>query len=899
MSKCRRRESNPHPHDWGGDFESPASASSATSASINNYMAQQIERKTLLLIDGMNLLYRAFYVLPPMRTRAGFPTGGLYGFFLMCTKAIKEFRPDALFIALDKGKPFRTEWYPQYKATRQKPPEDLKVQAQHFEEFLGKMQLTWVAHPGLEADDIITTLSKSYQGLNWKVLVLSADRDLLQLISPHISLVVPEKGFTRTKIYTEELFEQEYGFSPSLFADFKALKGDPSDNIPGVPGIGEKTAAQLIRSYGSIEELYERISDIPEKWRNLLTDYKEQAFLGKKLVLLSVQSALKIPEPTSWSPDRASLGAALREYEFVSILKELELPIVSLEMRETLPVIQRQEQLLEDLISAPRIALMRLPQEHPLLPPTLCVGTAKGSGLISLSNGKTSEFLAKIWADPQKEKITFGIKELFRYFRKFTSAPCGQIFDVQLASFLLDSEQECGWKDILRIYHSLLSVPEAQYFGGLLFSLFSQVKDLIDEAGLMNVLQEIWIPFTFCLADMEDTGIRLDTSVLRELGKNLDHQLHQLEQTAYYLADAKFNLNSPKQVSQILFERLKLPRIKDKSTDMEVLEKLRERHPLIPVLIEYRTLSKFQSTYVDGLLSEVDSAGKVHTSFFETGTKTGRLSSREPNLQNIPIRTELGTALRRAFLPSSPGWVFLSADYSQMDLRILAHLSQDSALMKSFRKGMDIHLSTAQELFGVKTEEVTPEIRRRAKSVNFGLVYGISDFGLAQQLGVSRAEAKNYLERYFSAHPGVKEYMRKTVETAREKGYVTTILGRRRSIPGIRSENPSVRKSAERAALNTPVQGSTADFITLAMVRLHQTLPRDTARLLLQVHDELLLETRADALPEVAKQVKRLMEGGISLSIPVVVEQKVGENWGDILPISIWNEEEKSYERTG
>ncbi|MHA2610481.1 MAG: DNA polymerase I [bacterium JZ-2024 1] len=838
--------------------------------------------KNLLLLDGMNLLYRAFYVLPPMKTTKGFPTGGLYGFFQMCVKAQKEFQPDALWVALDKGKPLRFQWYAGYKATREKPPEDLKIQTQHFEEFLAKMRLPYLAYPGWEADDIITTLTEAYRQEYDRIYILSADRDLLQLLSPTTFVVVPEKGITHTKIYTPEKFEEEYGFPHFLLPDFKALSGDVSDNIPGIPGIGEKTAARLLQKYGRLENLYEQLDSVEEKWKNLLIQYKEQVFLWKKLVTLESLKDLPVPEPSSWSFQNAEILDALREYEFTSILKEWAVPLVSEQSRQTFPKILSPHQIQKAIAQSPVTALYLLPSEQSIIPPRICVGVSEGSACLSLGEETTIDLLSQVWADPTREKITFGIKHLYRFFRNLSVYPKGEIFDVQLASFLSDSEEECGWKDLLRKYHSLLSVPEEEYFGGLLYSLAPVLKKITEELGLTQILKEIWIPFTYCLADMEDAGIRVETSLLRELGRNLDHQLHQLEETAYYLAGRQFNLNSPRQIAEVLFEQLKLPRIKGKSTDIEVLESLRDRHPLIPVLIEYRSLSKFQNTYVDGLLSQAGQSGKIHTTFLETGTKTGRLSSKEPNLQNIPIRSELGIALRNTFSPPTPGWVFLSSDYSQMDLRILAHLSKDDALMRSFLNGEDIHSTTASEIFGVKKEEVTPELRRKAKGINFGIVYGISDFGLASQIGCSREEAKKYLERYFSAHPGVREYMRKLLENTREKGYVTTILGRRRSIPGIRSENSAVRKAAERAALNTPVQGSSADFITIAMVRIHQSLSPKEARLLLQVHDELLLEVAPDALPQVAQKVKNLMEQAIPLSVPVVVEQKVGRTWGNL-----------------
>ncbi|MFN4182473.1 MAG: DNA polymerase, partial [bacterium] len=704
----------------------------------------------------------------------------------------------------------------------------------------------------------------------------------LQLLSPTTFVVVPEKGITHTKIYTPEKFAEEYGFPHHLLPDFKALSGDVSDNIPGIPGIGEKTAAKLLQKYGSLERLYEQLHQVDERWKNLLKHYEEQVFLWKKLVTLEPIQDMPVPEPLPWSPQNAEILDALREYEFTSILKEWAVPLVSEQAFQAFPKILPPHLIQKAIANSHAIALYLLPSEQTIIPPKICVGLSGGSACLSLGDKTTIALLSRVWADPNREKITFGIKHLYRFFRNLSVFPGGDIFDVQIASYLSDSEEECGWKDLLRKYQSLLSVPEEEYFGGLLYSLAPPLKKMIAELGLSQVLKEIWIPFTYCLADMEDAGIRVDTSLLRELGRNLDHQLHQLEETAYYLAGRHFNLNSPKQIAEVLFEQLKLPRIKGKSTDIEVLEALRNRHPLIPVLIEYRSLSKFQNTYVDGLLSQAGQIGKIHTTFLETGTKTGRLSSKEPNLQNIPIRSEIGIALRNTFSPPTPGWIFLSSDYSQMDLRILAHLSKDDALMRSFHNGEDIHSATASEIFGVKKEEVTPELRRKAKGINFGIVYGISEFGLASQIGTSREEAKKYLERYFSAHPGVREYMRKLLETAKEKGYVSTILGRRRSIPGIRSENSAVRRSAERAALNTPVQGSSADFITIAMVRIHQNLSPKEARLLLQVHDELLLEVAPEALPDVALKVKNLMEQAIPLSVPVVVEQKVGRTWGNL-----------------
>lgn len=844
---------------------------------------------TLLLVDGHSLLYRAFFVLPAMRTANGFPTSGWYGFLRMLTRAWADFHPSALVVTLDKGKPFRAVSYPAYKATRQKTPEDLSLQLEGFESFLQRLKIPYLAREGMEADDLIASLATDYQKKGWKILILTGDKDLLQLLAEGIQVVVTRKGVTDVEVYDEQRFLTEFGFSAGNLVDYKALIGDASDNIPGVPGVGEKTAKALLTRYGSLEAIFAHLKDLPERLQKSLNTHREHVLQGRLLVSLRRDVELSHIPLLPLNLSSPESRETLKQLEFTSFLPPDSAPPVQVEEKVHL---MELEATLKNALTLQRVYLsftqegLSVASDHYLsfLPfPQSTRSSSFPTGRWEWGNGSL-ELLRQVWLDAGVEKVVYDVKKIYHCFPQGCT-PVGKVYDLALMSYLLHPEEKNDWEDLRRRYlQDSVLPPDDKVKARLLKILFPPLLSSIRQEGMEEILLKWEVPLAFVLTDMERWGIRLNPQVLTEISKLLKIQLESLQETAYTMVGHPFNLNSPSQVATVLFDELKLPKVRKTSTDAGVLTALRDAHPLVPLLLQYRTLSRLWSGYLEPLPKQVDAEGRIRTTFLQTGTSTGRLASRDPNLQNIPARGEWASPIRKAFIPTDSSYLFLSADYSQIDLRLLAHLSGDENLRQGFLLDEDIHARTAMELFQVSREEVSPDLRRRAKAVNFGIIYGMTDFGLAQQLDISREEAKAYIQKYKEAYPGVQAFIQRTIEAGRRNGYVRTLFGRLRWVKDISSANATLRREAERIAINTSVQGSSADILMRAMVVLHSRLNPSSSRLLLQVHDELLLEVKRSALPTVAKDVKSILEEAPDLSVPLKVDLKIGDSWGELTP---------------
>ncbi|HPF20669.1 MAG TPA: DNA polymerase I [Syntrophomonas sp.] len=862
---------------------------------------------TLLLIDGNSLLFKAFYALPLLHTREGIYTNGVYGFLTMFNRVSADVQPSHVVVAFDMDrKTFRNETYSDYKANRSAAPDELVGQFHLLREVLAAMNVSYVEMQGFEADDLIGTLSQQAEAAGMETIILTGDGDALQLVSEHTKVYMSKKGITDMQVYDPQAVVDKWEVPPEQMIEIKALMGDSSDNIPGVPGVGSKTAIKLIKAYGSLENLYEHINEISGKKlkENLLT-YRDQAYLSRDLATIrrEVEMGAALDDFAVREMQRAELSALFKKLEFKGLLAALEQSRSGVEeqelpgMKEPLPVLAVRElkssaevdEFLKPLEQQALALHFETNYHHPMWAQGIKVYLAAGQQLawIDLQNSAALEWLRAWLEDQTQPKYLHNAKFAQVFLLRAGIHLRGIKGDSLLLSYVLDPSFQGETLVEIIAHHMKLDTNHMDLAAQVvtIVPLHQQMEEELTDA-LRCLLYDVEIPLSEILAAMEFAGIKVEKRVLAQLSEELSAGLDRDEDRIYALAGVKFNINSPKQLAQVLFEDLQLPGGKKTksgySTGQEVLENLLDQHEIIPYIMDYRQLSKLKSTYTDALQNLIHpETGRIHTIFKQALTATGRLSSVEPNVQNIPIRMEAGRRVRKAFTAGSKETLLFTADYSQIDLRALAHISGDETLIDTFQRGIDIHTRTASEIFKVPLERVDENLRRRAKAVNFGIIYGISDFGLARDTGVTRKEAGRYIEEYLDSYPGVKKYMQEIVEFGIQNGYVETALGRRRYLPDLRARNKMVQSFARRMALNTPIQGTSADIIKLAMIKVADMLQTHhlQGRLLLQVHDELLLEVPRSELEETADIVKNCMENAFALKVPLLVSMKVGTNW--------------------
>ena len=877
----------------------------------------------LMVIDGNSIINRAYYGIRPLSTRDGLYTHAIFGFLTTLLRLEGEETPDAVCVTFDVHAPtFRHTADEAYKATRKPMPEELRMQVPVLKEVLDALNIPRYELEGWEADDLIGTISRKCEAAGWECVVVTGDKDSLQLITDRtkVKLVSTRMGQTTTKDMTPDAFREQYGFEPIHMIDLKALMGDTSDNIPGVPGIGEKTAMDLIRKYESIDALYEKMPDIEAKPAALkkLAAGEEAARHSYWLATIVTDAPLDFrPEDNLVQKPGPEAYPLFLRLEFTKLIEKFGLTAAETAARETAraeftaTVEQvkdqvRAEELLNIWRTADHVSLLALPD---LTGITVVCRTGEDTVLTAelffeKFSGDWNSLLKALFSEEIK-KVSHNVKDLMRTLLENGLPAGGFVFDTALAAYLLDAT--AGSYDLGRLFVAYYNeeLPKPLYLDPDAFSLLGDTAQAeasfdsyaaavealygtllpkLKELDMWELYQTAELPLCRVLAEMELAGCRVDARALAEFGEMLSRRAAELEQNIYDMAGESFNINSPKQLGEILFGKLGLPHGKKTktgwSTNADVLEKLRYEAPIVGAVLEYRQLTKLKSTYADGLLKALDPDGRVRTSFQMTVTATGRLSSTEPNLQNIPTRTDLGSEIRRMFVPAD-GCVLVDADYSQIELRILAHMAGDEGMREAFLSGGDFHAETAAKVFHVARADVTPEMRRSAKAVNFGIVYGISAFSLSQDIGVTVAEAKAYMEAYFATFPGVRKYMDDVVEKARKNGYVETLLHRRRDLPELKSSNFNMRSFGERVALNMPVQGTAADVMKLAMVAVHKRLKAENlqARLVLQVHDELIVECPESEAETVAKLLEEEMEHVVALSVPLTAEAHWGKNW--------------------
>lgn len=872
--------------------------------------------KKLVLIDGNSIIYRAFFALPLLNNDKGVYTNGVYGFTTMLLRILEEEKPTHILVAFDAGKTtFRHATYKEYKGGRQKTPPELSEQFPILKGLLDSFGIPHYQLEQYEADDIIGTLAHTGEEDKWDVTVISGDKDLLQLVNEHVRVHVTKKGISEVEEYTPSYMKEKMGIAPEQVIDLKALMGDSSDNIPGVPGVGEKTATKLLNEYTTLENVYEHVDDVRgKKLKENLTQYKEDAFMSKGLVTIKRDTPITISTDDLIYAgfDNQKVFEAFQELGFNSLISRLGGEVQESEKEMEAIDYTIVQSVTSDMFTKNTALVVELLQEnyHKAKIEGIGVITEK-ENLFIPSNIALQSATFKNWAeDPEYNKTVFDAKQTLVALMHHGIHMKGIVFDMLLASYVLNPAENnhdipmiaSRYKktDVLSdesVYGkgAKVKVPEVDELSEhivrktqTLYTLQEPMESALKENDQFELLAELELPLSLVLGEMEHRGVCVDEKRLSEMGEDLKYRLTNLESEVHELAGEKFNLNSPKQLGPILFEKLELPVIKKTktgySTAADVLEKLEDKHSIIPKLLLYRQLGKLQSTYIEGLLKVIDpDTNKIHTRYNQALTQTGRLSSIEPNLQNIPIRLEEGRKIRQAFVPVKSDWIMFAADYSQIELRVLAHIANDEKLIAAFKNNVDIHTQTAQDVFHVKKEEVTDNMRRQAKAVNFGIVYGISDYGLSQNLGITRKEAKAFIERYFESYPGVKTYMEEIVQTARHKGYVTTLMKRRRYLPEITSRNFNIRSFAERTAMNTPIQGSAADIIKKAMLDLHAALQKENvqARMLLQVHDELILEAPKEELDILKDLVPSIMENTVDLNVPFEVDYSFGTSWYD------------------
>jgi len=883
----------------------------------------------LVIIDGYSLLFRAFYAMPDLSLPTGEPTGALYGFLTMLLKLLEEQKPDAFVVAFDApAATFRHEQFESYKAHRPDMPEALLAQVEPVKEAVSAFNIPILEISGVEADDVVGTVARRGAAEGYEVVIVTGDMDCLQLVSDRdrIRVMMNRRGITDTVLYDEAAVQERFGIRPDQVADFKALKGDPSDNIPGLPGIGDKTAARLLQQFGSVENLLEHQEEVKDaKVLKILQEHGEKAIQYKALTHLITDVGIELPIER-WKmqpPDTERLRQIFERWQFRSLINRLPAPAPLLTQPppqaalqpEVIPILSGAEwdRIAARLREARHIAL-RVQAEDDALKIALASGPQEAHWCILRGKSRTQEQLSlmdydvpqeqelqaeglrTILEDPAIAKFAHDAKSEWHKLRSFRIGLEGVVFDTMLADYLLNPSR--AQHPLSQVAEDYLNARiEGQPFGeegalgheaAAIAALVSPMRERLDREGMRYVLEEIEMPLWPVLAQMETEGVRVDVGWLHELSKSLQVQIERIQSEIYALAGEEFNISSTKQLQTILFEKLKLPAGKKTktgySTGADLLEALAPSHEIAAKILEYRELTKLKSTYADALPKLVNPrTGRIHTHLNQAVTATGRLSSSEPNLQNIPIRTEVGREIRKAFI-AGPGCRLLSADYSQIELRVLAHISGDQTLREAFRNDEDIHAFTAKGIFHVEDAGVTPELRRRAKTINFGIIYGMSDFRLSNDIGVSVQEAKEYIQSYFQRYPGVQQYIDSIIAEARQKGYVQTLMGRKRPIPELHDRHHNIRQFGERAAINAPIQGTAADMIKLAMVRLYRKMQEKGLRskMLLQVHDELVFEALEEEIGLLTRLAKETMEKAFPLEVPVKVDVKAGSNWAEM-----------------
>ncbi len=845
----------------------------------------------LLILDGNSIVNRAYYGVRALNAPDGTPTNGVYGFLSILRKLLDEEKPEAVCVAFDlKAPTFRHLRYAGYKAQRKGMPEELAVQMPVLKQVLDAMGILRLELEGFEADDLLGTVAARCRDKGWDCRIVTGDKDSFQLITEtnHVCHVKSRMGQTTTTEYTPEIFFDEYGFEPEHIVDLKALMGDASDNIPGVPGVGEKTAMGLIQKYRSIGTIYDNIDtvDVKEGMRKKLREGRDSAFLSYELATIRTDAPIEFsPESAVWHENyRPELYAIFKKLGFNKFIEKWGLSesaeSAAAAKLERLDYMENAS--FDDIMNAVRTAECVAVTADPDFDSfEICDGKAVYPVRWSLL-GDDYRRIAEYVFSGNVKKLGHNVKELMTQLMAEKLPRDGFVYDTALAGYLLDAT--VGDYSLARLSMGYcgteLDGAEAVY------RLRAPTEEKLAQLGMTKLFYDIEMPLCRVLADMQEKGFMIDKAALSGFGESLAGTIAELEQTIYGLAGCEFNINSPKQLGEVLFDRLMLPAGKKTktgwSTNADVLEKLRGKHPIVQSVLDYRMLTKLKSTYADGLLKLIDPDGRIRTKFQMTVTATGRLSSTDPNLQNIPIRRELGSHIREMFI-ASKGSVLVDADYSQIELRLLAHISGDEHMREAFLSGVDIHTVTASQVFNTPVNEVTPLQRSRAKAVNFGIVYGISAWSLAQDIGITQAEAKAYMDAYLSKYDGVREYMKTIVDKAKQDGYVTTLYARRRDLPELKSSNFNTRSFGERVALNMPIQGTAADIIKLAMVNVYNRLKAEglKARLILQVHDELICECPESEAQKVADILGEEMSGAVKLSVPLTVEAKTGHSWAE------------------
>ena len=849
----------------------------------------------LLILDGNSIINRTFYGIRMLNAPDGTPTNGIYGFVNILRKLLADEKPEAVCVAFDlKGPTFRHEQYEGYKAQRKPMPEDLAAQMPLLKEVLDDIGIHRLELSGWEADDLIGTVSRCCNELSWDCVVVTGDKDSFQLITDRtvVKHVKSRMGRTETIDYTPAVFQEEYGFAPRQIIDLKALMGDPSDNIPGVRGVGEKTAMGLIQTYGTVEKIYADLDslDVTESVRKKLREGKEDASLSFSLATIDQRAPIDFsPESCLFHGDWNGATGVFKRLGFFSMIEKWGLSerigaeAVPAPSSTGLPFVELDEAgaeaLLKRLEKNPLLAL--LPKDNDLNVLELCDGEAcYSASRLGLGSVYVS-FLERLFS-PHIHKLSHNNKDFMGQILSQGLEFDGFIFDTALAAYLL-APTESGYAPE-RLAQKYLGTE--QQGAEAVFALFPVLRETLQEEGMAELYETIELPLCRTIARMEQAGFLTDRRALEEYGNQLSKDIDGLQREIFALAGEEFNINSPKQLGEFLFEKRMLPSGRKTktgwSTNADVLEKLRGKDPIIDKILEYRQLTKLKSTYADGLMKVIGPDGRIHSNFQMTVTATGRLSSTEPNLQNIPVRTELGAKLRDMFVAPA-GKLLVDADYSQIELRLLAHISGDSTMIAAFREGEDIHTVTASQVFGLPLGEVTKRQRSSAKAVNFGIVYGISAFSLAQDIGVFQSEAKAYIDTYLQKYSGVRDYMHNIVEKAKAEGYVTTLFGRKRPLPELKSANFQMRAFGERVALNTPIQGTAADVIKLAMVNVDRRMEREalSARLILQVHDELIAECPEEEAETVRAILREEMENAVAYTVPLEVDVNIGKSWGE------------------
>ena len=872
----------------------------------------------IILLDGNSLSYRAFYAMPALKNKKGLYTNSVYGFTLMLERILEDTKPKYALVAFDKGKEtFRHKSYEAYKGTRDKTPTELVEQFGYVRELIESYGIKYEEHLDYEADDIIGSYAKIAEKAGLEVIIVSGDKDLTQLASDNITVYYTKRGVTEIDYYTPEFINEKYGLTPQQIVDMKGLMGDKSDNIPGIPGVGEKTAIKLLTEYETVENVLENIDNISgKKLKERLTEGKEDAILSKKLatIFTDVPVDNKI-EDLTFKEDREKKKELFEKLEFVSFLRKLSQENSAADESETETEEEKIKKDIEIQIADKDTKLdfknssLHIEcytedyQNSDVLGVSVYVGDT--AYIFSEENFFDNKYAIE-YLQSQEEKTVYDIKKIIYIAKKNNKKINGDVFDIKIANYLIDvtSKSEID-KIVFNYLGEIISSNEEIYGKGAKRSLpiqevlnsyiakiaasILEVKPLmikrLEEENMLDLYKNIEIKVARVLANMEFEGIHVSKKALDEMSHEFDERIKVLEGSIYTLAGSEFNIASPKQLGVVLFEDLGLPVVKKTktgySTAVEVLEQLQYKHDIIPLIMEYRTLTKLNSTYAKGLVKDITREGKIHTRYEQTLTQTGRLSSVNPNLQNIPTRIEEGKKIRKAFIPASNDRVILSIDYSQIELRVLAHIAQDKGMIDAFKHDVDIHTKTASDVNGVPLDEVTPTMRREAKAVNFGIVYGISDFGLSNNLGITRKRAKEFIEKYLETFKGVDKYMTDIVEFAKEHGYVETLYNRRRSLPEINAKNKIIANLNARIAMNTPIQGTAADIIKIAMISAYNYIEESKvdAKLLLQVHDELIFDVSKDILEEFTDKMVTIMEEAANLDVKLKAEASSGPSW--------------------